>query len=109
VIKNYREACSYISKYVAKQEINNTESIEGKHWGCSRNLPVKAYQRWHCWDDEAKEMILRIRIWLMNHGKSKYADPEYLNVFKDTTVFMDLKDTNILDFEYFAWASLSPF
>ncbi|GAH93084.1 unnamed protein product [marine sediment metagenome] len=108
VIKSYLEACSYISKYVAKQEMNNTESIEGKHWGCSRNLPVKVYQRWHCWDEEAKEMISRIRIWLMNHGKEKYADPEYLNIFNDTTAFINLKDTETFGFEYYSWASLDP-
>lgn len=108
VIKNYREACSYISKYVGKEEKNNTESIEGKHWGCSRNLPIKVYQRWHCWDDEADIMINRIRVWLINNGKEKYADPDYLNIFNDTTVFMDLNYSNILDFEYFAWTSLSP-
>ncbi|GAH94782.1 unnamed protein product [marine sediment metagenome] len=108
VIKNYREACSYMSKYVAKQEIDNTEIIEGKHWGCSKDLPIKAYKRWHCWDEEAKIIIERIRIWLMNHGKEKYADPDYLNIYNDTTVFIDLKDTEILDFKYFAYDSLSP-
>ncbi|MBA7664087.1 hypothetical protein ES703_72138 [subsurface metagenome] len=53
-------------------------------------------------------MINRIRVWLINNGKEKYADPDYLNIFNDTTVFMDLNDSNILDFEYFAWTSLSP-
>ncbi|GAI50334.1 unnamed protein product [marine sediment metagenome] len=80
----------------------------GKHWGCSKDLPIKAYKRWHCWDEEAKIIIERIRIWLMNHGKEKYADPDYLNIYNDTTVFIDLKDTEILDFKYFAYDSLSP-
>ncbi|GAH93088.1 unnamed protein product, partial [marine sediment metagenome] len=68
----------------------------------------KVYQRWHCWDEEAKEMISRIRIWLMNHGKEKYADPEYLNIFNDTTAFINLKDTETFGFEYYSWASLDP-
>ncbi|GAH93004.1 unnamed protein product [marine sediment metagenome] len=108
VIKNYREACSYVSKYCAKEEKNNTESIEGKHWGCSRDLPIKVYQRWYCWDEEAKEMISRIRVWLMNNGKEKYADPNYLNIANDTTVFIDLKETDLFDFKYFGYESLTP-
>ncbi|GAJ15047.1 unnamed protein product, partial [marine sediment metagenome] len=61
VITSYREGCSYISKYVGKQELNNTEAIEGKHWGCSQNLPIKVHHKYSAFDDDAHLLISLIR------------------------------------------------
>jgi len=94
VINSYREACSYISKYVGKEEKNNTEIIEGKHWGCSRNLPIKVYHKYSAWDDDAKLLITLIRDWMWANGKEKYADPDYVNVHHDFTVFIDRAEFN---------------
>lgn len=89
VITSYRDACSYISKYVAKEEKSNVASIEGKHWGCSRNLPI----RLNCvvtLDDFSSRIFTKtIRAWLINHGKEKYAGSEYMNIASDYTVFID--------------------
>jgi len=90
-INSYREACIYLSKYIAKVPENEDDIIEGKHWGNSRNLPIKHIKTIGCWDEEAKEIILRIRIWLMNNGKSKYADPVYLNIHTNSTIFFDFE------------------
>jgi len=99
VINNYREACSYVSKYVAKEEKNNTESIEGKHWGCSRNLPIRIHKVYQANDRKAMRIITNIRSWLMLHGKAKYADPEYMHIHNDFTVFMDLSEIPSLEFD----------
>ncbi|MBA7540740.1 hypothetical protein ES705_33042 [subsurface metagenome] len=106
-INNYREACSYVSKYVAKHELDNTESIQGKHWGCSRQLPIKAYYRLICSDKESAEIIEKIRKWLLQNGKEKYADPDYLNVNNETTVFIDLTSIENICLEHFSY-ELSP-
>lgn len=109
VINNYREACSYVSKYVAKEEKNNTESIEGKHWGCSRNLPTRVHKVYQVNDRKAMRIITNIRNWLMLHGKKKYADPEYMHICNDFTVFIDLSELPSLEFESHGEYDKDPF
>jgi hypothetical protein len=78
-----------MSKYVAKPPTEESDLIEGKHWGNSRNLPIKIRKRYANWDEECKFMILKIRGWLMANGKEKYSSGEYLNIYTDFTVFID--------------------
>lgn len=89
-IKSYSQACAYMSKYIAKHEHINAESVEGKHWGCSRNLPI--YKLAHAEMNRKMTIVYieKIRHWLIEHGKAKYADPRYLNHYTHFTVFIDV-------------------
>jgi len=93
-IRSYREACSYLSKYIAKAANEFSDQAEGKYWGNSRNLPVKCHKIFGAFDDEAKILIEKIRHWLIEHGRGKYADPNFLNIHCDFVVFIDQKDTS---------------
>jgi len=95
-IRSYREACSYLSKYIAKAANEFIEQAEGKYWGNSRNLPIKCHKIIGAFDDEAKILIEKIRSWMLANGKGKFADPNFLNIHCDFVVFIDQKDT--LDF-----------
>ena len=92
-IKNYREACMYLSKYIAKVPDGQSDIEEGKHWGNSRKLPVKCKIIYGAFDEDAAHCILKIRGWLIKNGRAKYASPEFLNVHTDFVVFVDFKDT----------------
>ncbi len=88
-INSYSQACCYMSKYIAKQQDINTEPIEGKHWGCSRNLPFQVLCDMEMNNKMTRAFIEKIRQWLMDNGKEKYADPHYLNYYTQFTVFID--------------------
>ncbi|MBA7577309.1 hypothetical protein ES708_19158 [subsurface metagenome] len=88
-INSYSQACSYMSKYIAKQQDINSEPVEGKHWGCSRNLPIKMLAHVEMTRKMTIAYIERIRRWLMENGREKYADPHYLNYYTQFTVFID--------------------
>lgn len=91
-ISNYRHACSYINKYLAKVPEGMDGLDKGKHWGCSRNLPTKPFKtieldRW-----QSGVFIHRVRRWLLNNGKERYANDEYFNEDRPQTVFIDARD-----------------
>ncbi len=89
-INSYSQACSYMSKYIAKQQDINSEFIEGKHWGCSRNLPILRLAHMQMNDRMIRAFVEKIRQWLMANGKENYADPRYLNHYTNFTVFIDV-------------------
>jgi len=91
-VRSYREACIYLSKYIAKVPEGLDDIEVGKHWGNSRKLPVKMKKRIGMWDDEAKIIIRKILKWMRENGKAKYANEEFLNIHGDFTVFIDEKD-----------------
>ena len=91
-IKSYREACSYMSKYIAKASIENLEDVEGKHWGNSRNLPVKMRKRIGNFDEESVILIKKLLVWMKENGKAKFADEQYLNIHNDFIVFIDREE-----------------
>jgi len=88
-VRSYREACNYMSKYIAKPLVKDSEDVEGKHWGNSRNLPIKLRRRYGNWDKEAAAVISKLLLWMRDNGKGKYADEYYINVFSNFTVFIE--------------------
>ncbi len=88
-IDSYREACIYLSKYVAKEPIECDSDLMGKHWGCSRNLPYKVIGTIQTDREVNKEMIEKLRKWLIKNGHESAADPNYFNVDKPQTIFID--------------------
>lgn len=88
-IRSYREACSYMSKYIAKANVEDSEDVEGKHWGNSRDLPIKLRRRYGNWDEETKAVIAKLLLWMRDNGKDKYADEKYMNEYSNFTVFID--------------------
>lgn len=88
-INSYSEACAYLSKYVAKEFSEGAALIKGKHWGCSRSLPVKVKDNIKLDERSSRIFTQAIRRWLIQHGKEKYADPQYVNIASDYTVFID--------------------
>lgn len=95
-INSYSQACSYLSKYVAKCHDTEVDLKEGKHWGNSSNLPVKIHHVYSAFDEDSRHLILKIRGWLMANGKEKYADPNYVNFLSEFTVFIDKNEFNEL-------------
>jgi len=98
-IHSYREACIYLSKYIAKVD-NDKQILEmGRHWGTSNNLPIKLLYSIKFTEDGYCKLINQIRNWLLKNGKEKQADPEFLNIFHEETVFIDLNQfKEILEF-----------
>ena len=88
-VRNYREACNYMSKYIAKPLIEENEDVEGKHWGNSRNLPIKLRRRYGGWDKESAIIIHKLLNWMRDNGKEKYANEKYINEYSNFTVFID--------------------
>jgi hypothetical protein len=88
-INSYKEACIYLSKYVAKCADTEVNLIEGKHWGSSKNLPYKCTKTIELTDPQAIVMIEKIRLWLLKNGKYDLADSEFLNIYNEQFFFMD--------------------
>lgn len=88
-IRNYTQACSYLSKYIAKVENLNDDIIEGRHWGNSYNMPFKICRTIEYQDFQAKYIIEKIRHWLLEHGKELQAKREYLNIHSEQCIFME--------------------
>lgn len=93
-IHSYTQACSYLSKYIAKCHDTESDLKHGKHWGNSGELPVKVHHVYSAFDDNAAFLITRIRGWLMANGKEKYADPDFLNIYQEFTVFISKSEFN---------------
>lgn len=88
-IDSYREACIYLSKYVAKEPIECDSDLIGKHWGCSRNLPYEVIGTIQADRKVNKEMIEKLRKWLIKNGHESAADPNFFNVDRPQTIFID--------------------
>lgn len=88
-IKSYKEACAYLSKYIAKPSNEFTDHKDGKFWGNSRNLPIVCKKIYSAWDEDATLIIEKIRKWLIENGREKYANPDYLNTYTHFVVFVD--------------------
>ncbi|MBA7552518.1 hypothetical protein ES705_45083 [subsurface metagenome] len=88
-INSYREACIYLSKYVAKEPIECDSDLIGKHWGCSRNLPYEVVGTIEANRNTNKEMIEKLRKWLIKNGHREAANPDYFNVDRPQTIFID--------------------
>ena len=87
-ISDYRKACAYLSKYLAKVPDSDADIVRGKQWGCSRDLPMLKYQEVTCRREIAEQIINRIRKWLFSQGKDAYASDEYFNADRPQGVFM---------------------
>ena len=92
-------ACAYVSKYVAKVGNDNTEDYQGKHWANSMNLPVKICSTIELNERGSRLAIEKIRRWLLKHGKIKQAQYEYLNVYREQTVFIFSDDFDAVFYE----------
>ena len=88
-INNYRSACAYVSKYLAKVPDGLTDVVEGKHWGCSRNLPFYLVGTIEANRETGQDIINKLRQWLIKKGKESAADPYYFNIDKPQTVFIE--------------------
>ena len=102
-IHSYREACCYLSKYIAKENIELADHNEGKFYGNSRNLPIKIHKIVGHFDEESAVLIKKLFNWMKENGRGKYADERYMNICSDFTVFIDKSDfLEMVDFnEYF--------
>ena len=99
VITSYRMACAYVSKYVAKVGNDITDSHQGKHWANSMNLPIEVCSTVELNERGSHLAIEKIRRWLLEHGKIKQAQPEYLNVYREQTVFISSDEFDIVFYE----------
>lgn len=88
-ITSYLKACAYLSKYIAKVDEKHFGIEVGKHWGCSRNLPFELKSEHHDYNQSANIIIEKLRKWLIDHGKSQYADSQYFNIHRNQTIFID--------------------
>jgi len=91
-ISNYRQACTYINKYLAKVPEGETGLDKGKHWGCSRDLPNKPFETVPLSRQGRGIVIMKLRKWLLKNGKEKYLNDEYFNEDRPQTVFIDARD-----------------
>lgn len=105
-ITNYRKACFYLNKYIAKLPEGKADITEGKHWGCSRNLPFKLHHKIPSNFETDKWILEKLRSWLLKNGKDNYASDKYFNVYRSQVIFIEPKefyklidfDTSTLDF-----------
>ncbi|MCK5561933.1 MAG: hypothetical protein KAJ51_15145 [Thermoplasmata archaeon] len=91
-ITNYRHACIYINKYLAKVPDNQNIIEKGKHWGCSRKLPNRPFEHVKLTRMTRSIVISKLRLWLLRNGKERYANEEFFNEYRSQTVFIDIRD-----------------
>lgn len=95
IINDYRMACAYVSKYIAKTDGIDMNIVGSKHYGNSRNLPIEIDSLHIMTEGLAKNLIERIRKWLVYNGKEQYATPEWFNYERPQIVFLSVDE-----FEY---------
>lgn len=88
-IDSYRKACSYVSKYLAKLPGKYLDIVEGKHWGCSTNLPTNIFCTISGTEKSDQYFIERMRAWLLEQGKGQYTEDYYFNVDRPQTIFIE--------------------
>jgi|GEM_PF-6447575 len=88
-IDSYSKACAYISKYLAKVDDCVTKSISGRQWGSSWNLPTPLKSDISCVHKESKIIIERLRKWLLQQGRSKYATDIFFHAGRPQVIFID--------------------
>ena len=87
-INSYREACIYLSKYVAKLPKSEVDIPIGKHWGCSRNLPFCIVGTIHANKKDNQKVINILRAWLIKNGRAAVANPDYFNINRDQIILI---------------------
>lgn len=110
-IFDYRHACAYLSKYIAKVDDTAAEFVEGRHWGASNNLPTSPVQLVSCNEQITRRIIEKLRQWLVEHGKEQYASTEWFNTDRAQVVFISSDEFDALhdsvDF-HCKWPRFSP-
>lgn len=91
-IHNYREACMYLSKYIAKVDSTPGAPELGRHWGASRNLPIKIMYTIEVSDREARKTMEKIKLWFITHGKLKFAETFDFSTNHKMFFFIDEND-----------------
>jgi len=91
-ITNYRKACAYLSKYIAKLPRFNPDVLSAKQWGNSRDLPIVFESIHFCNEQYAMSVIEELRRWFAKNGKERYCTPEYFNVTRPQGVFISKDD-----------------
>lgn len=91
-IHNYRKACAYLSKYIAKVADCGTNDVHGKHWGNSRNLPTVCLNEFTCIRPMAQEIIKRLRLWLLEKGKNNYESDKFFNIHRPQSIFISIDE-----------------
>ena len=99
VITSYKMACAYVSKYVAKVSNDIPDDHQGKHWANSMNVPIEVCSTIELNEQGSRHAIEKIRRWLLKHGKDKQAQYEYLNVYREQTVFISPDEFDTVFYE----------
>lgn len=69
-ITDYRMACAYLSKYIAKETHEVESHLQGRRWGASANLPIEELDRGIMTRSQAALLARLIRRWFVaRHGK----------------------------------------
>jgi len=66
---SFRKTMSYVSKYVAKEDDQISQQIEGRRWGTSTNLPVGAITEVNLTKDQYENLKNIVRTLLKSKGK----------------------------------------
>lgn len=70
-ITDYKMACAYLSKYIAKEAQDADDQLKGRRWGASRNLPIDEIERGTLTREQAALFARLIRRWFVSrHGQS---------------------------------------
>lgn len=88
-IHNYREACRYLSKYVAKVDEDLPAFSQIKHYGQSRKLPIAKAVEIELTEDQAYKIIENIRRKLFRMGSQQYSNSIYFNYEFSQFIFTD--------------------
>ncbi|MBA7579954.1 hypothetical protein ES708_21837 [subsurface metagenome] len=91
-INSYREACIYLSKYVAKLPESEDDKPIGKHWGCSRNLPFCIVGTIHANRKGCQNIVNILRNWLIKNGRAAVANPDYFNIDRPQIILISSEE-----------------
>lgn len=87
-IKNYRHACSYLSKYIAKEDETIDCKYRGRRWGNSKNITPQPIIETIMNHKQISILTRIIRKWLSIQPKQKTKWYENLNSSQSYSVFL---------------------
>lgn len=95
-ILNYRVACSYFSKYLAKEEAFFDEDMRGRRWGYSRDLPIDCQTEALLTKREVVRLSRVIRKWLFSKARSKFKWYRNVGITYNYKIYLNIELLNKL-------------
>lgn len=89
-LTSYRQAASYVARYVSTERTTDVLSYVGRRWGASRNLPRKPWLRAECSQALALAMRRNIRRYAMHYCRNRQRLHRYIYGRSTAQIFVPI-------------------